>query len=142
MIKKYYINIKWNPKKDTVKELYELLQKIKNDSYDLTFLPAAKDYEKFVHDLYLFRWEEVPGNDSVKLIEFLMQNFNIGWIEAAKISKNDDGKTIRITNDTNFLSLALNNEKNTVNIEIDDGRTDKFIVKMENGELNIYDDYF
>ena len=87
---------------------------------------------------YLFSWEKVPGNDSGRLIEFLMQNFNIEWIKAAIINKNDDGKTIRITNDTNFLSLTLNNEKDNVNLEIDDGRTDKFIVKTENGELNIY----
>ena len=88
--------------------------------------------------MYLFSWEEVPGNDSERLIEFLMQNFNIEWIKAAKINKTDDVKTIRITNDTNFLSLTLNNEKNNVNLEIDDGRTDKFIVKTENDELNIY----
>lgn len=44
-----------------------------------------------------------------------------------------------MTNDTNFLSLTLNNEKTNVNLEIDDGRTDKFIVKTENGELNIYE---
>jgi len=88
--------------------------------------------------LYLFSWEKVPGNDSGRLIKFLMQNFNLEWIKAAKINKNDDGKSIRITNDTNFLSLTLNNEKNNVNLEIDDGRTDKFIVKTENGELNIY----
>ena len=88
--------------------------------------------------MYLFSWEEVPGNDSERLIEFLMQNFNIEWIKAAKINKTDDVKTIRITNDTNILSLKLNNEKNNVNIEIDGGRTDKFIVKTENDELNIY----
>ncbi|MCD4727929.1 MAG: hypothetical protein K8R46_09725, partial [Pirellulales bacterium] len=67
-----------------------------------------------------------------------MKNFNVEWIKAAKIIKNEDGKTINITNDTNFISLTLNNEKNNINIEIDDGRTDKFIVKTENGELNIY----
>ena len=89
-------------------------------------------------DKYLFNWEKVSGNDSEGLIEFLMQNFNIEWIKTAKINKNEDVRTIRMTNDTNFLSLTLNNEKNNVNIEIDDGRTDKFIVKTENGELNIY----
>jgi CRISPR-associated protein Csm3 len=125
---------------------------IRDPKTDLPFIPGSslkgkmrsllelsdKDATKNILYKYLFSWEEVPGNDSGRLIEFLMQNFNIGWIEAAKISKNDGGKTIRITNDTNFLSLALNNEKNNVNIEIDDGRTDKFIVKMEDGELNIY----
>ena len=102
----------------------------------ITIIIKIRDYK----DKYLFSWEKVPGIDSVRLIEFLMQNFNIEWIKTAKINKNDDGKTIRITNDTNFISLTLNNEKNNVNIEIDDGRTDKFIVKTENGELNIYKD--
>ena len=97
-------------------------------------------YNEKISDIgkYLFSWEKVPGNDSVRLIQFLMQNFNLEWIKAAKINKNDDDKTIRITNDTNFLSLTLNNEKNNVNIEIDDGRTDKFILKTENGEQRIY----
>jgi len=102
----------------------------------ITSRESVQDEEK--SERYLFSWEKVPGNDSGRLIKFLMQNFNIEWIKAANINKNDDGKTIRITNDTNFLSLTLNNEKNNVNLEIDDGRTDKFIVKTENGELNIY----
>jgi hypothetical protein len=67
-----------------------------------------------------------------------MQNFSIKWVKAAKINKNDDGKTIRVTNGMNFFSLTLNDEKTNVNLEIDDGRTDEFIVKTENGELNIY----
>jgi hypothetical protein len=123
--------------------------------WDFIFYFAFKGYNQKEYELikeyliellekdskYLFSWEKVPGNDSERLIEFLMLNFNIEWIKAAKINKNDDGKTIRITNDTNFLSLTLNNEKNNVKLEIDDGRTDKFIVKTENGELNIYDSY-
>jgi cytochrome c biogenesis protein CcdA len=98
--------------------------------------------DNIIEKQYLFSWEKVPGNDSKRLIKFLMQNFNIEWIKAAKINKSDDGKNIRITNDTNFLSLTLNIEKNNVNLEIDDGRTDKFIVKTENGELNIYEKQF
>ena len=89
-------------------------------------------------DKYLFSWEIIPGNGNGRLIEILMQNFSIEWVKAAKINKNDDGKTIRVTNGMNFLSLTLNNEKTNVNLEIDDGRTDEFIVKTENGERNIY----
>ena len=87
---------------------------------------------------YLFSWGKVPGNDNGRLIEFLMQYFNVEWMNAAKIEKKADGKTIMVTNDTNYLSLTLNDEKTNVNLEIDDGRTDIFIVKTENGELNIY----
>jgi len=103
-----------------------------------------ENYQKFLELIgikpeFLFSWEKIPGNDDERLIEFLIQNFGIEWIKAAEISKNDDGKTIRVTSDTNFLSLTLNDEKTNVNIEIDDGRTDEFIVKTENGELNIYE---
>jgi len=88
--------------------------------------------------MYLFSWKKIPGNDNVRLIEFLILNFSIEWVKEAKINKNYDGTIISVTNDKNFLSLTLNNEKTNVNLEIDDGRTDKFIMKTKNGELNIY----
>lgn len=91
-----------------------------------------------INGQYLFGWENIPGNDNEKLIEFLMQDFSIEWIKTAKINKTDDDKTIMVTNDKNYLSITLNNKKTDVNVEIDDGKTDKFIVKTENGKLNIY----
>jgi protein-disulfide isomerase len=87
---------------------------------------------------YLFSWEKVPGNDGVKLIDFLKKNYGVDWVEEAQIHKSDDGKTIRITAEKNILSLSLNDENADVNLIIDDVRTYKFIVKKENGELNIY----
>jgi signal transduction protein with GAF and PtsI domain len=87
---------------------------------------------------YLFSWEKIPGNDNGRLIEFLMQKFSIEWAKAAIITKIDDVKTIIVTNGTNSLSLTLNDDKTNANLKIDDGRTDQFIVKTENGELNIY----
>ncbi len=86
---------------------------------------------------YLFGWDKIPGNDNWRLEGFLLQNFGIDWVKKAKIEKIDDGKTIKLSAENNHISLKLNNEKTRVNIEIDDGRTDEFIVKKENGELNI-----
>ncbi|MDL5503742.1 MAG: patatin-like phospholipase family protein, partial [Candidatus Methanoperedens sp.] len=88
-------------------------------------------------DTYLFSWDEIPGNDSERLIEFLKQNYSIDWIKTAKIEKIDDNKTIRASVEGNYLSLSLNNEKNKVNLIIDDGRTDEFIVDREDGMSNI-----
>ena len=86
---------------------------------------------------YLFSWDEVPGNDNIRLLEFLKQNFNIDWVEIAKVEKFEDGRTIKISAENDSLSLRLNNEKTEVNLKIEDGRTDKFIVKTENGTLKI-----
>ncbi len=89
---------------------------------------------------YLFSWDKIPGNDNGNLIEYLMRNFGIEWIKAAKIKKNDGDKTIMVKSETNYLSLTLNEAKTNVNLEIDDGRIDKFIVKTEHNALNIYSD--
>ncbi len=91
-------------------------------------------------DLYLFSWENVPGNDNERLIEFLTQKYSIDWAKTAKIEKIGDDKTIRLTTEKKSLSLILNNEKTKAKLKIDDLRTDEFIVKLENGKLNIYQD--
>jgi hypothetical protein len=98
-------------------------------------------WNKTFGGMYLFSWDEIPGNDNGKLIKFLSQEFGIDWLKTARIERNDDGKTIIVSNyedeKINIL-LRLNDEKNTVNVIIHDVKTDEFIVKMENGRLNIY----
>ncbi len=83
---------------------------------------------------YLFSWDEVPGNDSEKCIDFLKQKFGINWIEIEKI----DNNTITVSTGNNSLSLTLNPEKTKVKLEIDDGRNAEFMAKRRNSKLNIY----
>ncbi len=86
---------------------------------------------------YLFNWDDIPGDDKGKLMEFLNRHFGIEWVKTAKIEK-IDGRTIKVSTEKNSLSLGLNDEKTKVNLKIDDGRTEEFIVKMENDKVNIY----
>lgn len=88
---------------------------------------------------YLFSWDNIPGNDNVRLTEYIKQKFGIDWVIKAKIEKIDYGRTIRVYFENNNLFLRLNDDKSHVNLNIDDGRTDKFLVKLENSKLNIYD---
>ena len=91
---------------------------------------------------YLFSWDDVPGNGSGRLIDFLIWDYDIDWVKTAKIEKIDDGKTIRIFTAKNSLSFRLNDEKNGVHLTTDDGRTDEFAATMNypmtNGKLNVY----
>ena len=87
---------------------------------------------------YLFSWNEIPGNDSNRLIDFLKLNYNIDWVRTAKIEQIDNGKTIIVSVEKNNISLSLNNVKTKVNLKIDNVRTDEFIVKTESYKLNIY----
>ncbi len=103
---------------------------------------CAKTFNNFNEEeqsLYLFSWNEIPGNDNGRLIDFLNQNFGIDWVKTAKIEKNADGKTIKVSTKKNNLLLKLNNDKNKVILTINGERTKEFIVKkIEKGRLNIY----
>ncbi len=76
---------------------------------------------------YLFRWEEIPGNDNERLVEFLTQKFRIDWAKNAKIEKIENGKIIKLSYKKNYLTLELNNETKEVYLKIDDNRTEKFL---------------
>ncbi len=90
---------------------------------------------------YLFTWDKIPGNDSERLIEYLKEDAGIDWAKQAKVEKTGDGKTIRVFNETNSLTLKLNDEKTKVNLEIDNIANKELAVKIEDGELNIYEGY-
>ncbi|MCX9012911.1 MAG: hypothetical protein OIN66_17555 [Candidatus Methanoperedens sp.] len=117
---------------------------VKDISYPLRSAPQPKtDNEVAKKALvtkleYLFSWDEVPGKDNYLLIEYLIKNFDVGWVRTAQVKKSDDGRTISFSDAKNSLSLELNNEKMKAILTINDGRTDEFTVRMENGKLNIY----
>ena len=49
---------------------------------------------------FLFSWEEIPGKDSLILIDYLKKMYGVDW-EKAKIDK---GKTIKVTTEKNHFS--------------------------------------
>jgi len=88
--------------------------------------------------VFFFSWENVPGNDNQKIIEYLTNKICIDWVKTAQIEKVNGDNTIKISTDKNFLAFKLNDIKTELTLFIDDGTTNKFTVKMENGMLNIY----
>lgn len=89
--------------------------------------------------MYLFNWDNIPGKDDGKLIQFLEQKYGVDWIRSAKIEKIDNNE-IRVYTEKNSLSLRLDNENTKVTLSINNIKTDEFIVKTENSKLNIYKD--
>ena len=120
---------------------------VANTSYEVTFQYPFKltplDFLKFAKEdfrekQYLFSWDNVPGNDSEKLLRFLRDNFDIVWAENTQIHKSDDGKTIRVFTDENSAEIKIDEEKEKATLKIGDGRTHDLTVKKENDKLNIY----
>ncbi|NJD77852.1 MAG: hypothetical protein FIB08_12280 [Candidatus Methanoperedens sp.] len=116
-------------------KLGELLGfKLKQDSFVWFDMPVQEE-------VFLFAWEEIPGNSNEKLKKLLRESFGTNWVNTAIIDKIDNSKAIKVFTGNNFLYLRLNNEKTKVNLQIDDGGTDEFDAKIENGNLNIYDNF-
>ncbi len=97
-----------------------------------------KKEKRIKKNKYLFNWDNIPGIDNKKLIEFLKQHFGINWVKTAIIEKIDDNKTIIIFSEKNFLSLKLNDRITKVIITIDDDRNDELTLKMKTGRLKVY----
>jgi tetratricopeptide (TPR) repeat protein len=100
-------------------------------------LAAVPPITGLIDNSFLFSWDDIPGNDNQRLIEFLKQTYGIDWARTANIEKIDDGKTIKLSIEKNSLSFSLNIEKTKVNLIINDVRVDEFIVKLESGKLHI-----
>ncbi len=60
-------------------------------------------YDREVHgeivdlEMFLFTWDEIPGNDDEKLRDFLNKNYGFDWLEIAGIEKTDDDMTIEVS---------------------------------------------
>ncbi len=96
--------------------------------------------EKIKNEKYLFSWENVIGDDRDRLLKFLEEDLDIDWAENAKIRKSDDGKTLRIFKDENSAEIKIDEETEKTILKINDGRTHRLKVKIENGKLNLYNE--
>jgi hypothetical protein len=88
-------------------------------------------------DFYLFSWENVPGNESHGLLDYLKNDLHIDRMQNAKITKDEENKTIRVFTDENSIELMLYNK--TVLLKRDRGfEAYDLWVKEENGTHNVY----
>jgi hypothetical protein len=88
-------------------------------------------------DIYLFSWENVPGNESHRLRSYLQDYFFLDWVENANIIKDDERKIIRVFGNENSITIMLFNESAQINLG-KDGSSNLY-VKEENGTHNFYD---
>ncbi|VVB87591.1 S-layer protein [uncultured archaeon] len=90
--------------------------------------------------MYLFTWDEIPGKDSGKLIEYLERMyFLLDWLKTAKIEKIENNRTIRVFTENNSILLKLNDDKTGVDLRSGIYAPEKLFAVFDNERLNIYD---
>ncbi|MBZ0175176.1 MAG: CDC48 family AAA ATPase [Candidatus Methanoperedens sp.] len=116
----------------------DLKDKEKIFKIHLTDMPLSPDVNiRKLLRRYLFCWDNIPGSDNEKLIEFLSEKYGIEW-KKITIEKIDENKTIRVFDENNSISLTLDDEKSKVTVIIDNDRIGELITQKENGMLSIY----
>ena len=115
-------------------------QKVKLKLYDKI---AVIDFIKTTpfEDKYLFNWDDVPGSDSNKLINFLNHDLNINWVNNSETNKFNDNRTIRISNKEKLIELELyetENKEKKAKLIIDKVRARDLLVREEKNKLKVY----
>ena len=120
----------------TLLELFSWLSEM--SIYRINKVPE-ENYRRFLRLLgieYLFRWNEVPGDDINDLIDFLVEKYGVNWVKIARIEKIDAERTTRIYIENKSILLKLNEKEDKVTIVLDNGVIHELDVKKE---LRIYE---
>jgi hypothetical protein len=94
--------------------------------------------EELVEIGYLFAWDNVPGRDTVKLLKFLADGFDIEWVKDAEATKSDDGKTISITKEDDYVNIVLDEENERAILTISDRRSLYLKTRNVDDKIKIY----
>lgn len=90
---------------------------------------------------YLFSWDNIPGNESLKLLTFLKEDLNIGVDDNAKILKLDDNMTISVTTEEGTADITLDKNKKKAILGINGVKAYELQVREESGRLDVYSPY-
>jgi hypothetical protein len=86
---------------------------------------------------YFFNWDNVPGNESLRLISYL-KDMNIIWVDNAQIAKINDNETIRVFTSKNSLEFTLKNNKTELLVTIDSHPWYNWEIRKEKGKILVY----
>lgn len=122
--------------KEMVPYIYEqtflkLIEKLEEKNY-------KESVEIFQRNLFWFSWDDFPKDDTNGIMLYLAKKYNIKDLKQKQIEKNTTDKTIKICFENNIITLGLHEEKKNTYLKINDHKANEFVLKYENGKLNIY----
>ena len=116
-------------------KVFLLGEKLVRDHLDEKF--SSIDIMDHKLELCLFRWEKIPGDDKERLLRYLQNEYGIGWVKDAEISKSDDDKTICIKKGENSAKIMFDETNGKATLKLSDGAIHDLKVKTENDERKI-----
>lgn len=114
---------------------------IGSDNY--TIVKSLSEFDAFNMEIegtkeYVFSWDKIEENGYQRLIDYLKQKLGIDWIKEENIIKAPH--SVKASRDQKSLLLKLDKNKTEVILTIDGNQVKKFITRMEDCELKIYEE--
>ena len=104
----------------------------------ISFLSIYMHDNNEIANGYFFNWDNVPGNESLRLISYLKNNLNIIWVDDAQITKINDNETIRAFTSKNSLEFTLKNNKTEILVTIDSHPWYNWEIRKEKSKILVY----
>jgi predicted DNA primase small subunit len=139
-INSYMDELNKKDKKDALNDIISLIKISNTLKLNGVSDKTIKDILQ-LKEVYLFCWEDVPGNDNSKLLKFISDELGVVLEKNVRIEKSVSGIDINIYGDKCLISLELNKKKTNAAITINEAKTYNLIVRMENGKLNVYTEF-
>ncbi len=104
-----------------------------------------KPFPNLFESELIFHWDDVPGSDSERLKQYLIDKYDIGWVESAEIIKSADGKiSIKGVGENKVEITRDERDKEKTNLKISGDvypghRVNDFKAKEVNGKLCIHE---
>lgn len=118
----------------------EVLYTISPQRHEILESYNSEEFYKSIIDLcYSFSWDDIPGDDSKRLLKYLINDHGISWAESAKICKSEDGKTIHIFKNKKSVEIKINEKKEKATLRIRYGITHDLKVEKKNNGIHIID---
>ena len=89
--------------------------------------------------MFLFSWDEVPGDDESLLRSFLIDSLHVDWVETAKISKTNNGEALSISQGESWIEIRLNEDRDIAILKTSEGTVHYLTAYGEDDELYIFD---
>ena len=94
------------------------------------------DFLDYVPEVYVFRWDTVPGVGCKRLAEYLNKYYKLHDIKPEHVLRHDRGTIVVKSPSHNILlSSAL---EDSVDLYIDGSLRDKLIIRRDYGKVNLY----
>jgi len=98
---------------------------------------ASKQPDLPTINKFMFRWNEVPGDDTTQLKSFLTRRLGETF-SPVRFRKTEDKKIVGRTSTGNYLCLTLNDKIKKVLLTINEELIDEFCVKKSEREINVF----